>query len=164
LCSCNSCIMLQNLVMWPIRSALAQISNSGQNKDNGFGKSEQSRNAILSMRSVQKVRKKWWDGTWMQTISQIHTKTCYYFLAHLQCSLNFACKFIPLIWHLVSKLTSKRYAKTINLLCAGNKVFNPNLNPPLHTPLPVTYSGCVAHVIRKLAQDSRITFFKKNVF
>jgi len=59
-------------------------------------------------------------------------------------SLKFACKFIPWYSHLVDKLTNKKYAKTINLLCAGNKafvkdqaqgVFNPN--PPLRTPLIV---------------------------
>jgi len=65
----------------------------------------------------------------------------YYFLAHLQCSLKFACKYIPWYFHSVDKLTNKKYAKTINILCAGNNVlynikrkgvFNPN---PLRTPL-----------------------------
>jgi len=44
-------------------------------------------------------------------------------LAHLQCTLKFACKFIPWYLHLVDKLTSKKYAKTISPLRAGNKVF-----------------------------------------
>jgi len=47
----------------------------------------------------------------------------YYFLAHLQCSLKFACKFILWYLHYVDKLTSKKYAKTVNLLCASNNVF-----------------------------------------
>ena len=38
-------------------------------------------------------------------------------------SLKFACKFIPCYLHLADKLTNKKYAKTINLLCAGNIVF-----------------------------------------
>ena len=44
-------------------------------------------------------------------------------MADLQCSMKFTCKFTT--WHLdqVDKLTSKKYVKTINLLCAGNKVF-----------------------------------------
>jgi len=37
--------------------------------------------------------------------------------------MKFACKFIPWYLHYVDKLTSKKYAKTVNLLCAGNKVF-----------------------------------------
>jgi len=43
----------------------------------------------------------------------------YYFLAHLQCSLKFACKLIPWYLHYVDKLTSKKYAKAVNLICAG---------------------------------------------
>jgi len=43
------------------------------------------------------------------------------FLSHLQCSLKFACKFIPWYLHEVDKLTSKKYAKTINLLAKGIK-------------------------------------------
>jgi len=46
----------------------------------------------------------------------------YYFLANLQCSFKFARKFIPWYLHYVDKLTSKKCAKTINLLCAGSKV------------------------------------------
>jgi len=37
--------------------------------------------------------------------------------------LKFACKSIPWYLHEVDKLTSKKYAKTINLLCKDNKVF-----------------------------------------
>jgi len=37
--------------------------------------------------------------------------------------LKFACKFIPWYLHEVDKLTSKKYARTINLLCKDNKVF-----------------------------------------
>ena len=66
----------------------------------------------------------------------------YYFLAPLQCSLKFACKFILSYLHYVDKLTSKKYAKTVNLICAGNIVFVKyqvqggfNPNPPLRTPL-----------------------------
>jgi len=44
-------------------------------------------------------------------------------LAHLQFYLKFACKFISWYLHHVDKLTSKKFAKTINLLCPGNKVF-----------------------------------------
>jgi len=69
----------------------------------------------------------------MQTITQILTKVYnYYFLTHLQCSLNFACKFIP--WCLCNK---QKVCENNNLLCAGNTVFvkykaqgvNPNSNP-----------------------------------
>ena len=67
--------MLQKLVMQPMRSAHALISHSRKNKDNCFWQSELSRNTILNMRSGRKVCKKWWDGFWMQTITQIPTKT-----------------------------------------------------------------------------------------
>jgi len=40
-------------------------------------------------------------------------KPNYYFLAHLQCFLKFACKFIPSYWLYVDKLTIKMYVKTI---------------------------------------------------
>jgi len=53
----------------------------------------------------------------------IPPKHNYYFLAHLQCSLKFACKFIPWYLHQVDRLTSKKYAKIVNLVCAGKKVF-----------------------------------------
>jgi len=46
-----------------------------QYKDNGFGYSELSRNTTLNMRSGRKVRKMWWDGFWMEIITQISTKT-----------------------------------------------------------------------------------------
>jgi len=59
----------------PTRSALALISLSRQNEDNCFQKSELPRNTILNMRSGRKVCKKWWDGFWMQTITQIPIKT-----------------------------------------------------------------------------------------
>jgi len=49
-------------------------------------------------------------------------KPNYYFLVQL-CSLKFSCKFLPWYLHLVDKLTSKKYAKTINIRCAANKVF-----------------------------------------
>jgi len=41
----------------------------------------------------------------------------------LQRSLKFACKFILWYLHYVNKLTSKKYAKTVNINCAGIKVF-----------------------------------------
>ena len=53
-----------------------------------------------------------------------HQNLYYYFLAHLQCSSKLACIFIPWCLHQVDKLTTKKYAKTINLLCAGNKLGN----------------------------------------
>ena len=59
---------------------------------------------------------------WTQTITKIPPKSDYYCLDHLQFYMKFACKFIPWYLHYVDKLTSKKYAKTINLLCAGNKV------------------------------------------
>ena len=43
-----------------------------QCKDNGFGQSELSRNTICGGRKVCKMR---WDGFWMETITQISTKT-----------------------------------------------------------------------------------------
>jgi len=68
-------IMLQKLVMMPLWPALALISLSRQNKGNYFGKSELSRNKLLNMRSGRKVCKKWCDGFWTQTITQILTET-----------------------------------------------------------------------------------------
>jgi len=66
----------------------------------------------------------------------------YYFLAHLQCTLKFAFKFITWYLHFGDKLTSKKYAKTINFLCAFNEVLKyqdqgGGLTPqtPLRTPL-----------------------------
>jgi len=65
----------------------------------------------------------------MQTITQIPIKT-------------FACKLISWYFHQVDKLTSKKYVKTIYLLCTGNKVcvkyqaqVGVNLKPPFRTPL-----------------------------
>jgi len=53
-------------------------------------------------------------------------------------SLKYACKFIPWYLHLVDKLTNKKCAKTINLLCAGNKVFlNIKLKGGGLTPTPL---------------------------
>jgi len=75
------------------------------------------------MRSRRKICRNWWDGFWTQTITKIPPISDYYFLAHSQCSLKFACKFIPWYLHYVDELTSKMYGKTINLLCAGNKLF-----------------------------------------
>jgi len=75
------------------------------------------------MRSGWKICRNWWDGFWTQTTTKIPPISDYYFLAHSQCSKKFACKFIPWYLHYVDKLTSKTYAKTINLLCAGNKLF-----------------------------------------
>ena len=52
-----------------------------------------------------------------------HQNLITYLLAHLECALKFAWKFI--LWYLrqVDKLTSKKYAKTINPFCAGIKDF-----------------------------------------
>jgi len=75
------------------------------------------------MCSGRKICRNWWDGFWTQTITKIPPISDYYFLGHSQCSKKFACKFIPWYLHYVDKLTSKKYAKTINLLCAGNKLF-----------------------------------------
>jgi len=44
-------------------------------------------------------------------------------LAYLQFYLKFACKFISWYLHYIDKLTSKKFAKTINLLCPGSKGF-----------------------------------------
>jgi len=46
----------------------------------------------------------------------------YYFLTRFQCSWKFACKYIPWYFHSVDKWTSKKCAKTVNFLWAGNKV------------------------------------------
>jgi len=56
-------------------SAHSLISHCRQNKDNCLGQSELPRNTIFNMRTGRKVCKKWWDGSWMQTITQISTKT-----------------------------------------------------------------------------------------
>ena len=74
------------------------------------------------MRNGRKICRNWWDGFWTQTITKIPPISDYCFLAHSQCSLKFACKFIPWYLHYVGKLTSKKYAKTINLLGAGNQL------------------------------------------
>ena len=52
LSSYNSSIMLQKFVMWPMRSALALISLTRQNKDDCFRSSELLRNTILSLKHV----------------------------------------------------------------------------------------------------------------
>jgi len=70
-------------------------------------------------------------------------KPNYYFLAHLQCSLNLHSNLFGGICK-VYKLTSKKYAKTFDFLCPGNKDFvkyqaqERGFNPkhPLRTPLP----------------------------
>ena len=62
-------------------------------------------------------------------------------MAHLQCSLKFACKFILWYFHLVDKLTSKKYAKKINPLCARNKVFvKYQAQGGIFTPTPLAYA------------------------
>ena len=58
-----------------MRSALALISLSRQNKDNCFGLSELSRNTVFNMSSGRKVCKKLRDGFCTQTITQILNKT-----------------------------------------------------------------------------------------
>jgi len=50
-------------------------------------------------------------------------KPNYYFLAHLQCSLKFVCKFILCYFALSWQTNKQKYAKTVNLLYVGNKVF-----------------------------------------
>jgi len=55
---------------------------------------------------------------------------------------------VVLYLHQVDKLTSKKYAKTINLLCAGNKACKisstrglPQPSLPLRTPLCIPFCG-----------------------
>jgi len=63
--------------------------------------------------------------------------------------LEICLQFIPWYLHQVDKLTNKKYAKTINIFCADNKVFvkcqaqtGVNPKPPLRTPLAYcTFKG-----------------------
>jgi len=90
-------------------------------------------------------------------------------------SLKFVCKFIPWYLHLVDKLTNRKYAKTINLLCAGNKVFVKNqaqggvLTPtpcvrPRQTIIPVFgFSGKLGIPVVLLGVDSGYSWFNKQL-
>jgi len=58
--------------------------------------------------------------------------------------------------HEINKLTSKKYAETINLLFAGNKLFvtcqtkggvNPLTPPPLRTPLADNIKTMFSHKV-----------------
>ena len=80
----------------------------------------------------------------MQTITQIPIKT-------------FACKLISWYFHQVDKLTSKKYVKTIYLLCTGNKVcvkyqaqVGVNLKPPFRTPLLYATPGSIKFAIENV--------------
>jgi len=74
----------------------------------------------------------------MQTIIQIPPKPNYYILAHLQCSLKFACKFIPWYWHSVDKFTIKKYAISINTLARVHQ------NPPYEITDMAIHQKCSA--------------------
>ena len=77
-------------------------------------------------------------------------KVNYHFLAHLQCSLLFACKFIPWYLHSVDKLTSKKYAKKINHLWTGKKNFGKYQAQGVN-PNPLAYAlGTHSLVIKRL--------------
>jgi len=58
----------------------------------------------------------------MLTIIEIPTKRNYYFLGYLQCSLKFA-QTHSVVFTLSRQINKQKYEKTINRLCAGNKVF-----------------------------------------
>jgi len=76
------------------------------------------------MRSGRKFCKKWLDGFWIQTITQIPTKTFKLLLfGAFTMFLEICMQIHSVVFAKVDKLTSKKYAKTINLLCAGYKVF-----------------------------------------
>ena len=67
-------------------------------------------------------------------------KLNYYLFDHLQYSLKFVCKSIGWYLHQVDKLTSKKYAKIIDLLCTGNKVFvTYQIQRGGLTPTPLAY-------------------------
>jgi len=54
--------------------------------------------------------------------------------------MKIACKFIPWYLHQVNKLTTKKYAKTSNLLCAGNNFFVKYQAQGFLTPTPLAYA------------------------
>jgi len=93
LSSYNSSIMRQKMVTWPLRSALALISCSRQNKDN-FGWSELSWNTCVvdggSAKSGEVVT---------QTKARIPTKTWLLLFGPFAMFLKFACKFIRWYFH-----------------------------------------------------------------
>jgi len=81
-------------------------------------------------------------------------KPNYYFLAHLQCSLEIACKFIPWYLHEIDNLTSKKYAKTIDLFCAGNKVLvkYQAQGGGVLTPTPLAYALEINRIFWKTSE------------
>ena len=75
-----------------VLARFALISHSRQNKDNCFGWSQLSRNTISNMRSGRKPERSAKSGkmvTQRRRQSRFPPKPNYYFLAHLQCSLEF---------------------------------------------------------------------------
>ena len=106
-----------------MRSALALISLSRQNKYNCFGSSELSRNTILNMRIGRKVCKNWWDGFWTQTMTQILTKTQLLLFSPFAMFLEICKQIYSVVFALRRQINKQKYVKKVNLLCAGNNVF-----------------------------------------
>ena len=102
-------------------SALALISLSWQNKCNCFGWSELSRNTILKMRSGRKVCKnvvRWFLDADHNPGSRRNLIITFWPIYNVPWSLH-ANSFRDICIKLTNN--KQRYAKTINLLCAGNK-------------------------------------------
>ena len=75
------------------------------------------------MRSGRRVCKKWWDGFWMQTITQIPTKTYFSLFSPCTMLLEICMQIYSAVFALSRQINKQKHAKTINLLCASNKVF-----------------------------------------
>ena len=72
------------------------------------------------MHSGRKVCKMWWDGSWMQTKTQIPTKL----LLFGPCTMFLEiCMQINSVVFALSRQINKQNLCENNLLCAGNKVF-----------------------------------------
>jgi len=100
------------------------------------------------MRSRRKVCKKWWDIFWMQTITQISTKSYLLLFDPFAMVLEICIQNHSMVFALNWQINKQKYVKTINLLCAGNKVFVKNqsqgggFNHPLAYALVATQHLC----------------------
>jgi len=121
LSSRNSSIMLQKLVMQPMRSEHALISNSGQNKDNCFvwsGLIAEHKHAQWT-KCLQKVVR-WFLNADDNLDSHQNLIITFWPNALL---LQICMEIHSVIFALSRQINKQMYAKTINLLCSGNKIF-----------------------------------------
>ena len=95
------------------------------------------------MRSGGKVCKKWWVGSWIQTINQIPTKTLLFLFGPFTIFLEICVQILWVVFASSREINKQKHAETKILLCAGNKMFvkyqaqggGYNPTPPLLTPL-----------------------------